>query len=248
MATNPCQGGQVMNAAHECVASYGGRPICEPITQVPDANGKCVDPPKCVTNYPKDCMCADGLWADATGICVTARPDFGNGGSGLSSLPPNVCKDSYSSFTVTQYSDAASLCEYAIEKFRYYQGSECGHRNPELTLTVDDALNRKAQAEDERVANGGAPQGTVQPSYDDYLYMTELTSNAMYTADDTDAYLAYLGEVSAIITACAFLKDDSSVRIVFYHGCMPDPQASKIGCGVAVDTRGVTWRVVQLSP
>jgi len=262
----------VPDAAGNCVSSYNGRQSCGPndssgiavdggyIYMVPDASGECVPLPACVNSG--GCTCPAGLYPDATGICVRARPPSGTGGSGLSSAPPNTCIDPGSEFTLTTYSTAPELCAFVQEKYRYYQGSECG--NPGRTLVIDDTLNAQAQAAAEDVAAGGAPAGaysgccasSVGPSNDfgedsEYFYVTNADTNgptarSAYTSPDSDWFTSW---DTGLVKACGFIAANTDARADFYHYCFAqNDQPAKVGCGVAVDTNGISWRVVQLSP
>jgi hypothetical protein len=233
-ATDPCPG-QVQNAAHECVASYSGRGAYACMGgQIPDKNGMCVASGNCTPRK----MCGDRMICDESGTCVTSRPERGSGGSGLSTQRANTCDDPTSSFSIRGYSDAASLCAYVIEKFRYYQGSEC---QGSVTLTEDSGLYAEAQAAAEAVASGSPPKGEVSDSYVNYLYVDGMT----FTSCESDGYVMWGNEAKGNVQNCGFFSADDAARISLYHGCQVS-SARRVGCGVAVDTLGLTWRVVML--
>ena len=65
---------------------------------------------------------------------------------------------------------------------------------------------------------------------------------------DSDA-LWYKDGMPIYPDACQFVSDFTNANL--YHYCSWNGDGilpTSVGCGVAVDTRGVTWRVVKVGP
>jgi len=159
------------------------------------------------------------------------------------------------------YTDNASFCAYVQNRWSYLE-VECGMGVDVATLTIDSSLAATAQAAANAVASGGAPQGTKFVGGDfTFTYVNGcdangdgyFTKNAMYTAPESSMQTTDTSSPDA----CQFSGGDD-INGLLYHYCQWDndqnfsgklsTQPQHVGCGTAVDTNGVSWRVVQLGP
>lgn len=180
---------------------------------------------------------------------------------------PNSCFGG--NYGTGSYSDNNSFCQYVVARYAYLE-NECGNFGT-ATLTIDPSLGSIAQAEATRVAGGGCPTGTQAcDGFDALVYVDPQSTsacygkNAMYTAPESSIDLGVSSAWAAAdggplnMQACWFAGETNEApNIDFYHYCNwecagkygdPTTQPSKVGCGTAVDTQGVTWRVVKLGP
>jgi hypothetical protein len=153
-----------------------------------------------------------------------------------------------------------------VQRFWYLE-NECGNYH-DIILNIDSTLSSQAQSAANAVASGGAPVGTVQ-TLDGALFYVDpggagqyYTKHAMYTAPESNYRnpLGYVTETDnkgnpVCAVSCSFTND--LMNALLYHYCswdgttmptQPGTQPGSIGCGVAVDTNGISWRVVQLGP
>lgn len=196
------------------------------------------------------------------------QPPLSGGGSGLAQNgSPSSCFGG--NFGMGSYQDNDSFCQYIAVRYQYLE-NECGNFGT-ATLTIDPSLASIAQQEANRVAGGGCPSGQQQCDNDyGFLYVDPQSQTqcfgkgAMFTAPETSLDLgfcqwAYQDGGCVPTYACQFGDGPSAEvgNVFLYHYCNwdcagvygdPTTQPSHVGCGTAVDTNGVTWRVVKLGP
>jgi hypothetical protein len=175
----------------------------------------------------------------------------GGGSSGAGGIPEQFrCTDDNNNTYLT----AAELCTYINFMRQVYQyDSGC---NPStgtywpIKFTIDAGVNSVAQAEAERVAAGGQPNGDNWADGGDQFWIGNISpqrqgeefmsADLMYTARD----------LNPTSMACNLTKDWELARgfLIHYHPCM-GPIATKMGCGAAVTADGThVIRVIKLAP
>ena len=185
-------------------------------------------------------------------------PPTQGGGSGLDpSGTPVLCYGG----NFGDYSDNASFCAYVANRFRYLE-NECGNFNTAF-LTEDPSLGSIAQMEADAVADGQCPRGPQScGGHAEMLYLDGwqgdyLSRDAMFTAPESSMMVGnplWSNQDGQLfpLHACQFTGEHANVML--YHYCVwegtdnpiPSTQPTRIGCGTAVDTSGVTWRVIKL--
>ena len=207
---------------------------------------------------------------DCSDPMTALKPPKSGGGSGCDPKgSPNVCEGG--NFGKGWYRDVDTFCPYVMARWVYLE-NECGNfpsKTP-APLTEDPALGKIAQAEASRVADGGSPMGTSLSGTNGAIaweYGTTgmyFSKDAMFTAPESNfrwgggaSYSDSKTMTPLCDTACFFTGEAEASNIDLYHYCNwdgmgkygdPSTQPKRVGCGVAVDKSGITWRVVKLGP